>query len=264
MLKEMPSGKGNENYEALKAFSICARTYAYLKIFERKTDYDIFPDTRDQVYGGVDGESDYTNNIVDETRSQILTFTNEPAIIFYHSTCGGNTESASNVFTNVDVDYLKGVKDGSPSNCMISPRYEWTEIIPEYKIINYLKNRGLINNNNYSIKVVKINSRFNSGRVKEMEFKLSSRIGEEISVKLFGNNIRSVIRTADNKSILRSSYFEISQASDGNIVIKGKGSGHGVGLCQWGAINLSRKGIGYEEILEHYYPGTQINKIDDK
>lgn len=264
MLKEMPSGRGNENYEALKAFSICARTYAYLKIFERKTTYDIFPDTRDQVYGGVEGESEYTNKIVDETRSQILTYNNEPAIIFYHSTCGGNTESASNVFTNVSVDYLKSIKDGSPSNCMISPRYEWTEIIPEYQLINFLHAKGFIYNKNYSIKSVKVNSRFDSGRVKEIEFKLISQNEEEVSVKLFGNNIRSVIRTADNNSILRSNYFDVSQAYDGNIVIKGKGSGHGVGLCQWGAINLSRKGIHYQEILEHYYPGTKIKKIDDK
>lgn len=82
MIKEMPVGKGTENYEALKAFSICIRTYAYNKINENKDFFDIYPDTRDQVYGGVDGETKYTNSIVDETRDQILIYDTEPAIIF--------------------------------------------------------------------------------------------------------------------------------------------------------------------------------------
>lgn len=263
MLKEMPLGKGNENYEALKAFSICVRTYAFTKIFERKLHYDILPDTRDQVYGGVEGESELSNKIVDETRSQILTFNNQPAIIFYHSTCGGITEDASNVFSNAQVTYLKSVIDGSPANCTISPRYSWTEIIPEYQIINRLQKSGHLNSNNYSIKSIRINSRFESGRVNELEIRLNTARGEEKSVKLYGNNIRSVIRTADDKSILRSNFFEISGPSGGNIVIKGRGAGHGVGLCQWGAISLSRKGIDYKQILDHYYPGTEIKSIDD-
>ncbi|MFO7526102.1 MAG: SpoIID/LytB domain-containing protein [Ignavibacteriaceae bacterium] len=264
MLKEMPLGKGNENYEALKAFSICVRTYAFTKIFERKLQYDILPDTRDQVYGGVEGESELSNKIVDETRSQILTFKNQPAVIFYHSTCGGITEDASNVFSNVNVTYLKSIIDGSPANCTISPRYSWTEIIPEYQIINRLQKSGYLNSNNYSVKTVSINSRFKSGRVNELEIRLSSSHREEKSVKLFGNNIRSVIRTADDKSILRSNFFEISGQSGGNIILKGRGAGHGVGLCQWGAISLSRTGLDYKRILAHYYPGTEIQTIDDK
>ncbi len=261
MTREMPLGKDLENYGALKAFSICARTYAYTKIFEGKTFYDIFPDVRDQVYGGVDSETEYSNSIVDETRSQILTFNNKPAIVFYHSTCGGYTENATNVFSKVDVPYLKEVKDGTPSNCSISPRYEWTEIFPEYKIVDRLFTKGYIKGNNYSIKKVNINSRFKSGRVNELEFVLAQNNGQEISVKLYGNNIRSVIRTADDKSILRSNYFEIIKKNNGTVIINGKGSGHGVGMCQWGAIGLSKSGTDYKLIIDHYYPGTEIKKI---
>ncbi len=260
MTREMPLGKDLENYEALKAFSICARTYAYTKIFEGKTFYDIFPDTRDQVYGGVDSENEYSNSIVDETSGQILTFNNKPAVVFYHSTCGGYTEDATNVFSKVDVPYLKGVKDGTPSNCSISPRYEWTEIIPEYKVIDRLITTGYINRNNYSINKINVNSRFDSGRINELEFVFEQNNGQEISVKLYGNNIRSVIRTADDKSILRSNYFEINKGNS-TVIINGKGSGHGVGMCQWGAISLSKNGTNYLQILELYYPGTEIQKI---
>lgn len=263
MTKEMPLGKGTENYEALKAFSICARTYALTKIFNSRSHYDILPDTRDQVYGGVEGESEYSNRIVDETRGKILFYDNVPATIFYHSTCGGSTEKAVNVFTKDDIPYLQAVKDGSPANCSISPRFEWTEIIPEYKIIDNLIKAGYLNNTNFSIKRVNINSRFENGRVNELEFVLTDNDYEERKVQLYGNKIRSVIRTSDQRSILRSNYFDIN-LSNNTIVIKGKGNGHGVGLCQWGAIGLSRKGIDFRKIIEHYFPGTQIKRINDK
>lgn len=261
MTREMPLGRDLENYEALKAFSICVRTYAYTKLFANNNFYDILPDTRDQVYGGVDSETEYSNKIVDETKDQILTFDNKPAIIFYYSTCGGYTEDVSNVFSKVDVPYLKSIKDGTPSHCSISPRYEWTEIIPDYKIINRLAAAKYISGTNFSIKKININSRFESGRVNELEFILNSDNGNETSVKLYGNNIRSVIRTADDSSILRSNFFNISRESNGIVIINGRGNGHGVGLCQWGAIGLSRNGVDYKQILQHYYPGTEIQKI---
>lgn len=72
MTKEMPIGNGNENYNALKAFSICVRTYAYTKLLKNKNYFDIYSDTRDQVYGGIDGETEKTNSIVDETKGQLL------------------------------------------------------------------------------------------------------------------------------------------------------------------------------------------------
>lgn len=261
MTREMPVGKGLEHYEALKAFSICVRTYAYNKLFEGKTHYDILPDTRDQVYGGVDSETDYSNKIVDETQNLILTYDQKPAIIFYHSTCGGFTEDAANVFTNAKVPYLRSVKDGSLSNCIISPRYEWKENIPEYRIIQRLFNTGRISSKDYTIKSVNINSRFESGRINELEFVLAQNNGTDKKISVFGNNIRSVIRTADDKSILRSNFFEIRLSSNRTVMINGRGNGHGVGMCQWGAIGLSKNGTDYKQILELYYPGTEIRKI---
>ena len=67
----------------------------------------------------------------------------------------------------------------------------------------------------------------------------------------------------DGKSILKSTLFNINLDDNKNIVITGKGNGHGVGLCQWGAIGQSKKGIGYKEILNHYFPGTTIKNLYD-
>ena len=263
MTKEMPIGKGNENYEALKAFSICARTYAYNKMIENKDFFDIYPDTRDQVYGGVDGETGITNKIVDETKDQILTYENKSAVMFYHSTCGGRTENVKNVFSNEDIHYLTGVEDGSGPFCKISPRYEWQEKYSEEIFIDRLYAAKMINSKEYSLSEVKINSRFESGRVNELEIILTKSNGEEKSVVLIGNGMRSIIRSGDGKAILKSTLFDIGIDSNKNIAIDGKGSGHGVGLCQWGAIGQSRIGIDYKNILNHYFPATKIKNLYD-
>lgn len=263
MIKEMPIGKGTENYQALKAFSICARTYAFNKMKENKIIFDIYPDTRDQVYGGVDGETAITNDIVDETKGQLLFYDNQPATIFYHSTCGGYTENVINVFSKNVIPYLKGVKDSDEPFCKISPRYEWTENYSETVFINRLLNAKMIENENYKISNIQVNSRFESGRVNELEIKLISGIGDEKIVLLYGNGMRTIIKSGDGKSILRSTLFDIKTDANKNVIINGSGSGHGVGMCQWGAIGQSKENIDYKKILNHYFPGTVIKKIYD-
>ncbi|MEJ2103777.1 MAG: SpoIID/LytB domain-containing protein, partial [Ignavibacteriaceae bacterium] len=79
---------------------------------------------------------------------------------------------------------------------------------------------------------------------------------------LKGNEIRSILRTSDNKGILWSTMFDVSMNSN-SITLTGNGFGHGVGLCQWGAIAMSRNGKNFDEILQHYYPGTQLKKLND-
>ena len=263
LTKEMPVGNGKENYEALKAFSICARTYAYNKMNENKLVFDIYPDVRDQVYGGVDGETEYTNNIVDETRGLILDYDGSPAVIFYSSTCGGKTEDVKNVFSNNDLPYLKSVADGDGPYCKISPRFNWEEKYTEQLFISRLYNAKLINSKNYRLKSLSIISRFESGRVNELEIILTDNNQKEKDLSLFGNNIRSIIKTSNDKSILRSTLFEIKLLDDKSVVITGNGNGHGVGLCQWGAIGQARDGKTYEEILNLYFPGTKIKMYYD-
>jgi stage II sporulation protein D len=95
-----------------------------------------------------------------------------------------------------------------------------------------------------------------------MEIIIVDENNEKKSITIKGNEIRSVLRTADSKNILWSTLFDLSFKSN-SVVIRGKGFGHGVGLCQWGAIALSRKGWNYEDILNHYYPGTETENFYD-
>lgn len=262
MTKEMPVGKGKENYEALKAFAIAARTYAINKIFSSKTYYDLLPDIRDQVYGGADAEHPLSNMAVIETEGMILTFEDEPATVFYHSTCGGYTESAVNVFTKDDISYLRTIPDGNGSYCSISPNYNWKEIIPEETFLKRLVDAKLLKNSNCTLEKFNIKSRFQSGRINELEILL--KCNDEIkSISIFGNQIRSVIKNNSGNGLLKSNNFIIEITNDRKVMITGKGSGHGVGMCQWGAIGQSRLGKNYKEILMHYFPGTEIKSLND-
>jgi len=264
--KEMPLGKGEEYYEALKAFAICARTYAIMKMTKNQSafgGFDVYTDVRDQVYGGAGVENPLSNRAIDETRNMIITYNGSPAVIFYHSTCGGHTENVSNVFSSGTINYLSGVEDGDPPFCSTSSSFKWEEIYSKDTFLDRLVEKGLISNDLYSIQDIFVKSRFPSGRVNELQIILRSESGEDETISLFGNNIRNVIRTSNNKSILKSNWFDISLGENENIIIQGKGYGHGVGLCQWGALFQSTQGISCKEILSHYFPGTTISNYND-
>ena len=262
MTKEMPVGKGLENYEALKAFAITARTYALNKIFKSSTYYDLLPDVRDQVYGGADAEHPLSNMAVDETKDLILLYNGKPAIVFYHSTCAGFTENSVNVFTNDDIEYLRSIRDGDTPFCSVSPNFNWKEVLPEKTFIKRLYDAKLIKSSDYFIEKFNIKSRFPSGRINELEITLKN--GEGLStISIFGNQIRSIIKNQSGNGILKSNNFIIELTAERNVEIIGKGYGHGVGLCQWGAIGQSRLGKSYKEILSHYFPGTEIKKLND-
>lgn len=263
---EMGNIKGDENLEALKAFSIIARNFAYMKLDQHLQLFDVYPDTRDQVYGGASVEKELANKAIEETKGMILTYEHSPAKVFYFSSCGGATEDVGNVFSQKDIPYLTSVKDTKEPNCEIAPNYNWIEKYSGKTIIKRLFENRLIESTEYKCRDVEVKSRFQSGRVNELSIDLISPDGSSNSVKLNSNNIRRILKTADGKNILRSTMFDVEteeRGSDIEIILKGKGNGHGVGLCQWGAIAKSRKGKTFGEILYFYLPGTRIEKIND-
>jgi stage II sporulation protein D len=259
--KEMPLGNGNENFEALKAMAVCARTYTLTKMNNGNIFFDIYSDTRDQVYGGFTAEETISNKAVLETKGIVLKYDDEPAKIYYHSTCGGVSEDAENVFPQQNHPYLTSVVDGSKPYCKISSRYEWKETYSENQFIDKLYNSGVISSINYEVDDISVSSKFESGRVNELEIILRGDAGRK-EILLYGNEIRSRIRTSDKNRLLWSTLFDVER-SGSNIIINGRGFGHGVGLCQWGAIGQSREGISYKQILAHYFPGTETGRLYD-
>ncbi len=256
---EMPLGNGTDYNEALKAFTICARTYALSKI-NKDNNFDIYSDVRDQAYNGASRENDLINEIITETKDMILTYEDKPAVIYYSSTCGGRTEDAQNVFSDEHISYLISIKDGEPPNCSISPRFTWEEKFSKKEFINRLIDADLIKSKNIFLKNIQVKSRFSSGRINELQITFDDN-GNENQISLYGNNIRSVIKKSNN-GILYSNNFTVSFNKD-EIILNGKGFGHGVGLCQWGAIAQSKRGVNYRKILDLYFPGTKVEKIND-
>jgi stage II sporulation protein D len=260
--KEMPVGNGTMNFEALKAFAITARTYTLSKMNKGNLLFDLFADTRDQVYGGENAEELISSKAVEETTNMILYYNGQPATLYYHSTCGGVSENVENVFPQSPLPYLKSVIDGDDPNCKISPRFNWKEEFAEQQLITKLFNAGLISGTNYKLTNISILSKFESGRVNDLGITLDGNNGTK-EIHIYGNEIRTIIKTPDKNLTLWSTMFTIEKLSNGNILFSGKGFGHGVGLCQWGAISQSQQGIEYKQILEHYFPGTELGRIND-
>ncbi len=116
---EMPS---SWHPEALKAQAVAARTYA-LATRKVGADFDLYPDSRSQVYQGVSGETFATNSAVNATRGRIVTYAGLPIVAYYFSTSGGETENVEySFFGALPKPYLRGVDDPYDD---ISPRHRW-------------------------------------------------------------------------------------------------------------------------------------------
>lgn len=263
---EMGVASRDEDYEALKAFAVCIRNYTVMKQKEnQKAVFDVYGDKRDQVYSGFESEKGYTNRAIIETRGLVLEHNGHPAKTFYFASCGGFTEDCDNVFREKGLDYLCGVQDGGEqANCSISPSFSWKEEYTSEQIVKMLYDSKYISSKAYKVENVSVKSRYHSGRVNELEIILSGG-SEKKKVVLVGNLIRYVIKSQKNGGLLKSTMFQVENLRNRDAVrkisISGKGNGHGVGFCQWGAIGLSRQGKEFDEILYTYFPGTKLEKI---
>ncbi len=125
--------------EVLKAQAITARTFALYQARQNKLQpYDLRSDIYSQVYGGRASEKWSTTRAVDLTRNEALTYKGDIIPTYYHATCAGYTEDASNLW-NIDAPYLKG----APCDyCRDSKHYRWTKEMPLWELANKLKNGG--------------------------------------------------------------------------------------------------------------------------
>jgi stage II sporulation protein D len=233
--------------EALNAIAIAARTYAlYQRLTKGGVDYDVTGDVMSQDYGGHSGEKHATTKAVDATAGLILTYRGALFPTFYHSTCGGRTEHAR-VMGDFDLPPLQGgVACGF---CTASPFYRWQRRLSKADL-------------GWAIKKSKFGS---IGAIKD--FRVASRTpsGRAAHVVIRGANQTLKITAFDLRSLLgferiRSPFFTVVPAAD-SFVLDGRGWGHGVGMCQWGAAELARRGIKAPEILAFYYPGVQVVKL---
>lgn len=261
---EMPSGK--EGYrEALKAQAICARTYALKKMMERKKNtFDVYADVWDQVYNGRKAEKALASEAIQATRGDVLMYNDSLAAIYYHSTCGGLSESVQNVWPSVSYPYMQAQKDivGSEFACSVSPLFRWQRSFSFNQLDSLFQNsyqKSYLSDTVSDTTLLHFNARVlertNQGRVQKMQISYG-----DTSVVLDGYTIRRFFSKKD-QGHLKSRFFSISN-TDSSLVIDGGGYGHGVGMCQWGALNMSEKGFKYYDILVNkYFKGTYLKKV---
>ena len=245
---EVPS---NWHMEALKSQAIASRTYARYQIgMNRFIHYDLVATTMDQVYHGA-LSPDATNfayqarlnvsRAVNATRGQFVTFDGQPILAAFHSTSAGPTEDALQVWSK-DLPYLTGVACPWDKE---SKYYNWTRKIPIASLEKRLRAHG-----------------YRVGSVASMTPMIMTRSGRVGSIRILHSKGELVIRGEDFRkavgyTALLSTHFKIEHFGK-NIVFRGKGAGHGVGLCQWGAKELAESGFTARAIVQYYYPGTVI------
>lgn len=243
--KEMPS---NWPAEALCAQSVAARTFA-LKNRKRHSEegFDLCNTSHCQVYEGMSAEMRTTTEAVNNTRGEVLFYKGAIIDALFHTDSGGMTESSENVWGS-SVPYLRAVTETQmqtqPWNRSISMASFVQKIEADGKILGTLREIRL------SPLIIGKGSedRTPSGRVRSMEF-----IGSKGCVILSGNDLRSMFS-------LPSTLFHVGYGKS-EIIFNGYGSGHGLGLSQWGAKTLADQRKNYKDILFHYYTGVTLEKL---
>jgi stage II sporulation protein D len=260
---------GPDGFAALEAQAVAARTYALKRIEARTGEaFDVYASVQDQLYRGMTGTNRLASGAVRDTRGLVLAHEEGLASTYYCATCGGHTSDIRPVWPQREpAAYLRGVLDrppgGKESFCAGARNFRWSFAFTGRELGRIL--RKTIPN---ELKVpaervgalidVKIAERGESGRVRQLE--IATSLG---AFDVEADRIRWVLAPdPDRGKILPSTMFELrKEMRNGRLVlitIVGGGNGHGVGMCQNGAIEMARRGYPYDEILAHYYPGTSL------
>lgn len=231
-------------FEALKVQAVAARTYAVWQKYRRlDLPYHMESTVLDQVYHGAQREHEDARRAVAETHGQLLVYGRRPVQAYFHSACGGRTESAEEGW-GTELAYLPGSPCGF---CENASRYRWTARLPKRKVEEAL--HRLAPGPVTSIRVV---GKTRSGRAKHIEIK-----GKTGATRISGAEFR---RLCGYTQLWSTWLDELSFGGDG-LQVRGRGAGHGVGMCQWGARGMAERGHSFEEALLRYYPGAALRRM---
>ncbi len=293
-LRGVVAGEMANNFpdEALKAQAIISRTL-FLNTFgrfHRDSEFDVCDDVHCQAYIGLIRNSDGVEKAVHDTKGLVLTFNDALCTASYSAVCGGHTSNAAEVWDSDGEPYLRGLLDTRTNIGTLDLTKEenarrWVESEPD--VCCNLKAAGHPEFGKYAEKYFRWEQRV--PRI-ELEKLIAEHTGTSIghlidivplkrgasgrlvSINIIGSEesvqVRKElnIRRALSKSTLYSACFVVEKEGVKNgfadtFVFKGAGWGHGVGLCQLGAAVRAQKGDSVSEILDYYYPGTQIKQL---
>ena len=227
--------------EFLKAQSIIVRTYALRNISKHiNLGYEVCDTDHCQVYRSkAYGKNAYeVYKAVYATQNQVLMQSNGRLVdAVYHSNCGGQTESARDVWRGKDIEYLQSKRE---KYCDLSAHARWYFKVPKAEFFAYLGNRNGKFKGDYSL-MLKLN---------QFEQRSRKRVLEVGDVDIPLTEVRE-------KFDLPSTFFSYRVVGE-EVIFEGRGFGHGVGLCQEGAAARALAGFNYREILNFYYTAVVI------
>jgi stage II sporulation protein D len=237
----------HEPMESLQAMAVTIRTYALENANRHaKEGFNLCDSTHCQAlrFGKL---SSPIQAAVLATAGETLSFRHHRATVFYTQNCGGETEDASAVWSNVDAPYLAAHPD---PYCARHPNSQWHADISLTQLDTILHQQGWkLPPHVDSIRIVK---RTSSGRASELEV---SEGADHVAVS--ASSLRFALDRSLGWNQLRSNWYTL-KLKNGIVQFNGRGFGHGVGLCQAGAFDMATEGYSYRHILDFYFPGTTV------
>jgi stage II sporulation protein D len=256
--------RSEDEAEAVRAQAVAARTYAmsHLQQYQHEP-FDVKSSIIDQLYEGVNAEVKLVNRAIESTAGLVLTYNDEMIDAYYHSTCGGMTDDIVDVWDRQEVAYLKPVVDDA---CAWSKYYNWQEEFTEPQLRGRIE-QYLSADRGRELRIGRITNVVVRERSAGGRATLLAVHTETDVFRFRKDRIRWVIRRTSNPDlILPSANLEVDlkRDSQGNltkVIFRGAGYGHGVGMCQCGAIGRARQGWAFDEILTYFYSGVDLKKL---
>ncbi len=258
------------NMEALKAQAVAARTLILRNRGRHKKEgFDFCSTVHCQVYRGMAAEKERTNRAVDDTYGEVMVYKGELIEAFYHSNCGGCLRG--DLFGNRG--YLENKLDSEKQELSFPKENleNWFKLYP-LTFCSYTKNKSnfrwqrIYDEEDFrmifgfslrELKGIKIVKRGECAHIEEMDVTVDGkviRLRGDLSLRRFWDGLRSSAFTLEVK------YSQKNPSFAKFLILWGAGFGHGVGMCQEGAIRIAQDGFSYKEILKHYYKDIDIEK----
>ena len=262
--------KADASPELLKAHAVISRSWV-LRNLGRHEGFDVCADDHCQRYQGLTmAVGEKVRAAIDETWGQVLRYKGEICDARYSKCCGGRTELFSTCWEDRDEPWLPSLPDTAPGRpepfCNCTDKHILAQVLNDYDLetadfftweLRYTREelsalvREKTGTDFGTITALVPVERGPSGRIKYL------RIEGTAGSRTIGKELE--IRRALSPTHLKSSAFDILWEGD-RLLLKGRGWGHGVGLCQIGAAVMAQEGYGFREILAHYYPGTDVSE----
>ena len=260
-------GSGGDAHELIKWFD-----------HDDHKNFDVCADDHCQRYQGLSmAVGNNVRKAIDRTWGEVLTSEGEICDCRFYKCCGGKTELFSTCWDDKDYPYLQSLPDtpghDPDAHCFCDTKDEsiLSQVLNDYDLETKDFYHWKVEYTRDEIsELVHKRSGIDFGTIRELiplEIGPSGRI---YKLKIVGTKREMVIgkeliiRRWLSDSHLKSSAFSITWTEDDRLVLDGYGWGHGVGLCQIGAAVMAYNGYSYPEILQHYYPGAKLERLDFK